>query len=75
MSEMEPDIRAFLMRIVQTISMGLLWMLLNATIGIEFKFAFWGDRPAWAHCIYYIFFLVSLAYLLLYFRKKWKDHL
>lgn len=71
----EPEVREFLLRIVQTISMGLLWLLINMTIGIYFGLAFFDDKPSGRNYIYYIFFLISLGLLLLYFRKKWKGKL
>ena len=69
---MEPDVKAFLLLIVQTISMGLLWLLINMTAGIYFNFAFFEGSPSIGNIIYYIFFLVSLFLLIIYFRKKWK---
>ena len=69
---MEPEVREFLIRIVQTLSMGLLWMLVNMTAGIYFGFGFFDDKPSFANYIYYVFFLISLGLLILYFRKKWK---
>jgi hypothetical protein len=69
---MEPEIKEFLLRIVQTISMGLLWLLVNMSIGIYFGFAFFEDKPSTGNYIYYFFFLVSLSLLIFYFIKKWK---
>jgi ABC-type uncharacterized transport system permease subunit len=69
---MEPDVKAFLLLIVQTISMGMLWLLINMTAGIYFNFAFFeGSASIW-NILYYIFFLVSLVLLIKYLRKKWK---
>lgn len=69
---MEPDVKAFLLLIVQTISMGMLWMLINMTAGIYFNLGFFEGSPSLWNILYYIFFLVSLALLILYLRKKWK---
>jgi len=69
---MEPDVKAFLLLIVQTISMGMLWLLINMTVGIYFNFAFFEGTPSLGNILYYIFFLISLFLLILYFRKKWK---
>ncbi|CAN5489477.1 hypothetical protein BH11BAC3_BH11BAC3_24570 [soil metagenome] len=69
---MEPDIRAFLIRIVQSISMGILWLLVNMSIGIYFGFAFFEGSPTLGNYIYYVAFLVSLFFLLRYLRRKWK---
>ncbi len=69
---MEPDIRAFLIRIVQSISMGILWLLLNMSIGIYFGFAFFEGSPTIGNYIYYVAFLASLFFLIKYLIKKWK---
>ena len=69
---MEPDVKAFLLLIVQTISMGILWLLINMTVGIYFNYAFFEGSPSIWNIIYYIFFLISLALLIMYLRKKWK---
>ena len=69
---MEPEVRAFLVKIVQSISMGLLWLLINMTIGIYNGFAFFEDSPSLGNYIYYLFFIVSGTLLFLYLKKKWK---
>lgn len=73
MSEMEQDTKEFLLRIVQTISMAMLWLLLNMTIGIYFDLAFFVNKPTIGNYIFYVWFLLTLALLLFYFRKKWKQ--
>lgn len=70
---MEPEARAFLLLIVQTISMAMLWMLVNMTAGIYFNLAFFEGSPSLANIIYYIFFLITFSLLILYFKKKWKN--
>ena len=72
---MEPEMSEFLMRIVQTISMGMLWLLVNMTLGIKFDFAFFETHPTIGNYLYYAFFLISLGALIFYFRKKWKGKL
>jgi hypothetical protein len=69
---MEPEMIAFLIRVMQTISIGLLWLLVNMTFGIYFGLGFFDDKPSLVNYIYYAGFFISLYFLLLYFRKKWK---
>jgi len=69
---MEPEARAFLLLIVQTISMAMLWMLVNMTAGIYFNLAFFEGSPSLLNIVYYIFFLITFTLLILYFKKKWK---
>ena len=75
MSEMEQDVKEFLLRIVQTISMAMLWLLLNMTIGIYFDLAFFEGTPTIWNYIFYLWFLITFILLLIYFRNKWKQTL
>lgn len=69
---MEDDTRGFLILIVNTIAIVLLWMIANVLVGIYLNFAFFEDKPTWKNIIYYIAFLVSLFILIRYLRRKWK---
>ncbi len=72
MSEMEPEVKSFLSKISTSLSVGLLWLLINTTIGIGFNFAFFEDKPAIGNYIFYAWFLISLYLLIVFYRKKWK---
>jgi hypothetical protein len=69
---MEPEVKAFLLLIIQTLSMALLWMLVNMTAGIYFNLAFFEKSPSLFNIIYYVFFLSTLFLLIKYFIKRWK---
>lgn len=69
---MEPEVREFLVKIMQSISMGLVWLLINMSIGIYYGYAFFEGSPMMSNYIYYIAFLASLIALILYLKKKWK---
>lgn len=69
---MEPEVKAFLLLIVQSISMSLLWMMVNMTAGVYFELAFFDSHISIWNILYYIFFLSTLVLLLIYLRKKWK---
>ena len=72
MSEMEPDIKSYLSRILSSISMTILWLLINSTVGIGLNYAFFENKPSLANFIFYAWLLLSLFLLVLYLRKKWK---
>jgi len=72
MSEMEPDIKNFLSKVMSSLSIGMLWLLINTTAGIGFNYAFFEKKPSLGNYIFYAWFIVSLFFLVLYFRKKWK---
>jgi len=69
---MEPEVKAFLVLIIQSLWMVLLWMMVNMTAGIYFDLAFFEDRLSVWNVLYYIFLLSSFIMLILYLRKKWK---
>lgn len=72
MSGMEPDAQEFLKRIVQTVSMGILFLLLHMTFGLYLNWAFFEGTPRIGNIIYYIVFLSSLAALIYYYLRLWK---
>ena len=69
---MEPEVREFLVKIVQSLSMGLLWLLVNMSIGIYYGLAFFEGSPSIGNYLYYVGFIASLVLLILYLKKKWK---
>ena len=72
---MEPKIIQYLKRIVKTISIGLLWMIIKSRIGITSNYAFIEGKIKLGNIIFYSWFIVSLAAMLYYFFKVWKDDL
>lgn len=75
MSEMEPEARDFLKRVMQTVSVGLLFLLLHMTVGIYFNWAFFEGSIRIGNLIYYLIFILSLAGLIYYYYKLWKGHM
>ena len=70
--EEEPDVKEFLIRIVQTISMAIVWLLINMCLGIYLDFGFFEGHPSVGNYIFYAWFLLSFAWLIYYLKKKWK---
>jgi Ca2+/Na+ antiporter len=69
---MEPDVRAFLILVMQSVSMVLLWMLMNMTAGVYFDLAFFEGHITIWNIVYYIFLLGTFYWLIIYLKKKWK---
>ena len=69
---MEDETREFLVRILNTVALVLLWMMINVFIGIYKGFAFFEEKPGWINYIYYIFFIASLIFLIIHLKRKWK---
>lgn len=71
MSGMEPEVKKFFSRIVSSLSVGLLWLMVNSTLGIYFHLAFFEYRPGLGNYIFYGWFLISLVLLIFFYKKKW----
>ena len=72
MSGMEPEAQDFLKRIVQTVSVGMLFLLLHMTFGLYLNWGFFEGSPTIGNIIYYIVFLASLAGLIYFYYRLWK---
>ncbi len=69
---MEDETRDFLVMIVQTISLVLLWMMINVLLGIYMGYGFFEGTIGWKNIVYYIAFLGSFFFLIKHIKKKWK---
>jgi hypothetical protein len=69
---MESETKEFLVRITQTLSLVMLWMLVNVYLGIYKDYGFFENHPNWTNYLFYAFSLLSLAVLLIYLWRKWK---
>ena len=72
---MEPKVIQYLKRIIKTISIGLLWMIINARIGIASNYAFVEGSIKTSNIVFYIWFIVSLIAMLFYLYKIWEKDL
>ena len=69
---MEDETREFLVRIINTVAIVLLWMMANVFIGIYKGYAFFEDKPDWTNYLYYAFLIISFIFLLIHLKRKWK---
>ena len=69
---MEDETREFLVRILNTVAIVLLWMMANVFIGIYKGYAFFEETPNWTNYTYYVFLVISLIALVIHLKRKWK---
>jgi len=69
---MENETREFLVRIVNTISKVLLWMMANVFVGIYMGYGFFENKPDWTNIVYYLLFIGSLFFLIRHLKSEWK---
>lgn len=72
---MEPEVREFLQRIVWTLSIALLWLMINTIAGLRFELAIFDGTHQIATIFFYVWLLLSILLMLKLFRKWWKAHL
>ena len=72
---MEPKVIQYLKRIIKTISVGLLWMIINTKLGIANNYAFVEGGVKTSNIVFYVWFIISLAAMLFYLYKIWKTNL
>jgi NADH:ubiquinone oxidoreductase subunit 3 (subunit A) len=75
MSGMEPEVQEFFKRIIQTVSVSLVFFLFHMTVGLYFNWAFFEGSPRIGNIIYYLIFLITLAALIYFYYRLWKGKL
>ena len=68
---MEPGVRQYLIRILNTLSIGVLWMAINSTLGIMYDFAFVHEKISTGKILFYIWFILSLGAFLWWVIRLW----
>jgi membrane protein DedA with SNARE-associated domain len=73
MSEMEPEVRRFLQKVVWTLTGALLWLTVNMYIGVYKELAFPVSKITVWNILFYVFALVTLVLLIIYYFRLWKN--
>ncbi|MFC4263201.1 hypothetical protein ACFOWM_09955 [Ferruginibacter yonginensis] len=69
---MEDNTKLFLVTIMQTVSLLILWLLLNILFGLYLKYGLFENQPSATNIIYYIIFITGSIFLIRYIKSKWK---
>ena len=69
----EPEVRRFLSNIMFSIGIGLLWLIINITLGIFFGWMFFVKMPTVGNYIYYGWFVLSFAALIIILVRRWQE--
>ena len=68
---MEPGVKQYLVRILNTLALGLLWMAVNSTLGIMYDLAFVHEHVTTGNILFFIWFAISLAAYLWWVIRTW----
>ena len=67
----DPGVKTFFVKILNSIALGLMWMLSVATAGLYFGLAY--EKPVIACVIFYLIAAGTLFLLIRYLLKLWKN--
>ncbi len=67
----DPDVKKFLLKVLNSISLVLLWMLACATAGIYFELGYTSGKPVINSIIFYSVMAITLFFLVRYLIQLW----
>ncbi len=68
----DSDVKQFFSKILNTVSLTLLWAITAATAGIYFQLGWAGNKPMIYTVIFYIVLAVTLYLLVRYLYRTWR---
>jgi hypothetical protein len=69
--KIEPEARAFLKKIMLTMSIFLTWMFINVVAGLAYECALIEGKLTLTNIIFYTWLLISLVFIIIWFVKLW----
>ncbi len=68
----DPEVKIFFVKILNSISLGLFWMIACATAGLYFELGYANGKPVIYTIIFYVVAVISLFFLIRHLYKIWK---
>jgi|GEM_PF-191439 len=73
-SGMDKEVKRYFRKIINSFSVGLMWMLSTATTGLFFGLAVIEKGWRWYNVVYYVLAVITFFLLLYYFFKVWRKN-
>ncbi|MFN2457188.1 MAG: hypothetical protein ABR502_03200 [Chitinophagaceae bacterium] len=70
---MDPEVKKYFRKILNSFSIGFVWLFGIATAGLYFKLGHLYDGIRWYNILFYVIFFGSFFLVLWYYYKSWKD--
>ena len=67
----DDGVKEFFGKILNSVALGLLWMMTAAITGIYFELGFFNRKPVYVPVIFYTVLLVTFLLLIRYLHRKW----
>jgi hypothetical protein len=71
-SGMDPEVKQYFKKIINSFSVGMLWLISMATLGLFFGLGIIYNYVHWYNILFYAIFLISLGGLVYYLFKTWR---
>ena len=72
--EFEPGVRKYLMKILNSLCFGLLWLSLNVLGGLYCGYGIVKGKLSLGNILFFCWFILSLAFLLYYYYRTWRKY-
>jgi hypothetical protein len=69
----DPDVKKFLLKVLNSISLVLFWMMACATAGIYFELGYTIGKPVIYPILFYSFMAITLFLLIRHLIKLWNQ--
>jgi hypothetical protein len=69
---MEPDVRKYLFKVLNSLCYGLLWLALNVLGGLYWGYATINGKLTVGNVLFFTWFILSLAALLYSYYRIWR---
>ena len=67
----DSDVKNYFVKIINTISYGLIFLLTSATAGLYFRLGYPTEKPIFYVILFYSLFLLGLFLLIRYYVRIW----
>jgi hypothetical protein len=68
----DPEVKKYFRKIINSIFLGMMWLMSGVTAGLYFGLAYRGDISIIYNILYYVLMAGTLALLLRYLYRTWK---
>jgi len=69
---MDPEIKKYFRKILNSFSWGAIWLISIVTIGIFFQLGLITNGIRWYNILFYLILILSLLLLIRYYYRVWK---
>lgn len=70
---MDPEVKRYFRKIMNSFSWGLLWLLFTATTGLYFDLAVVHGRIDWYNIVFYVIAFITFVALIYYLYRVWSN--